>query len=109
MAISVGKRLQRGFDPETLRDCSLSHQVQLYRLTADRRVLIFPDASILFCMSCVARLLSYKMDDSLPVGDMSHQPFGCNGAFMNSELRRSTSDKETFAVLNTFKRLHYLL
>ena len=41
---------------------------------------------------------------------MSHEPSGVlSGSFKGSQLRWATVDKEGFAIVNTFRRLEYLL
>ena len=43
-------------------------------------------------------------------GDRSHKPLAfLSGSFKGSQLRWATVDKEAFAIVNTFRRLEYLL
>ena len=51
-----------------------------------------------------------EFQSGMALENMSHEPLGfLSGSFKGSQLRWATVDKEGFAIVNTFRRLEYLL
>ena len=73
-------------------------------------VLMFPDASDLYWGSFLTQVPVEEFRSGLALENMSHEPLGfLSGSFKGSQLRWATVDKEGFAIVNTFRRLEYLL
>ena len=72
--------------------------------------MMFPDASEKFWGSCITQVPTVELGHSVAIADMDHEPLGfLSGHFRGSEDRWATVDKGSFAIVNTFKRLPYLL
>ena len=89
----------------------LMNAVELsFRRPDDCRMLMFPDASDLFCVCCLTQVPKEELVAGLSLMDMSHEPLAfLSGVFRGSQLCCPTVDKETFAILNAFQRGPYLL
>ena len=73
-------------------------------------VLMFPDASDLHWGSFLTQVPEEEFRRGVALEDMSHEPLAfLSGSFKGSQLRWATVDKEGFAIVNTFRRLEYLL
>lgn len=73
-------------------------------------VLMFPDASDLHWGSFLTQVPEDQFRSGMELESMSHEPLGfLSGSFTGSQLRWATVDKEGFAIVNTFRRLEYLL
>ncbi|MEP0580138.1 MAG: reverse transcriptase domain-containing protein [Marinobacter sp.] len=73
-------------------------------------VLMFPDASDFHWGSFLTQVPEHEFRSGLALESMSHEPLGfLSGSFTGSQLRWATVDKEGFAIVNTFRRLEYLL
>ena len=72
-------------------------------------VLVFPDASNEHWGSFLTQVPQEELARGVPVEDMTHEPLGfLSGTFKGSQQRWATVDKESFAMVSTFKGLEYL-
>ena len=70
---------------------------------------MFPDASNEHWGSFLTQVPQEELARGVPVEDMTHEPLGfLSGTFKGSQQRWATVDKESFAMVSTFKGLEYL-
>lgn len=90
----------------------LQHQLQEMVKTAHRdpalRLCIYTDASDSFWAAAVTQCPDQELRK--PVSDQQHDPLAfLSGAFNATQQHWSTFEKEAFAVVETFRRLNYML
>ena len=89
----------------------LMNAVELsFRRLGDCRALMFPDASYLFWGCCLMQVPKEELVAGLSFMDMSYEPLGfLSDVFRGLQLCWPTVDKKSFAILNAFQRVPYLL
>ena len=88
----------------------VAQAVPLYHPRPGCVVLMFPDASDFHWGSFLTQVPEEEFRSGVALENMSHEPLAfLSGSFKGSQLRWATVDKEGFAIVNTFRRLEYLL
>ena len=88
----------------------VAQAVPLYHPRPGCVVLMFPDASDFHWGSFFTQVPEEEFRSGVALENMSHEPLAfLSGSFKGSQLRWATVDKEGFAIVNTFRRLEYLL
>ena len=89
----------------------VAQAVPLYHSRPGCVVLMFPDASDFHWGSFLTQVPEEESRSGVALENMSHEPLAfLSGSFKGSQLRwAATVDKEGFAIVNTFRRLEYLL
>ena len=91
-------------------DDLVAQAVPLYHSRPGCVVLMFPDASDFHRGSFFTQVPEEEFRSGVALENMSHEPLAfLSGSFKGSQLRWATVDKEGFAIVNTFRRLEYLL
>lgn len=92
------------------RDKVVAQYVPQSHLKLEWTRLMSPDASGLFCRSCVTQIPPEESKRGVSAGDIAHEPMQfITGVFKELQLRWVTGGKEMFAVLSEFRRLDCLL
>ena len=88
----------------------VSEAVPLNHVEPGFYVMRFSDATEKFWGSCINQVPTVDLGGSVENVDMAQEPLGFPSvSFRGSQERWATVDKEGFEVVNTFKRLPYLL
>ncbi|CAN0004061.1 unnamed protein product, partial [Sphacelaria rigidula] len=84
--------------------------VTLLHPRPDCHVSIFPGAFERHWDSCVTQMPDVRLQQRLPVEDMTHEPLTfLSGNFKGSQMRWAKIDKEGFAIGSALRRLEHLL
>ena len=88
----------------------VAQAVPLYHPRPGCVVLMFPDASEFHWGSFLTQVPEEEFRSGVALENMSHKPLAfLSDSFKGSQLRWATVDKDGFAIVNTFRRLEYLL
>ena len=93
-----------------LRKKFVAQAVPLYHPRPGCVVLMFLDASDFHGERFFTQVPEEEFRSGVTLENMSREPLAfLSGSFTGSQLRRATVDKEGFAIVNTLRRLEYLL
>lgn len=87
---------------------ALSHQVTLTHRDPDKRLSIFTDASDTGWSGILTQVPFHQLQR--PFDEQNHQPLAfLSGQFNKTQLSWSTIEKETYAIISTVERMHWML
>lgn len=103
--MSWGQEQQNAFN--ALQD-SLRSAVNISHSDPEKETCVFTDASESHWAAVVTQVETTELQK--PVKEQKHHPLAfLSSSFKDAELNRSTFEKETFAILQVFKKLDYML